>query len=128
MDASQKGEGKERQWVGGYSPLEERQLGPNIPGELGPFSLQSSFHCQATLTCTKPIEPQVLPTVPKRKALDSARNAGAASSHCLGHFDHRHKSWELRNHSEPQLGAGELVNQGNILCNRILYFLLHLQA
>lgn len=101
---------------------------PQYPRELGPFSLWSPFHCQATFACAKPIEPQVFPTVPKRKALDSARNAGAANTHCLGHFDHRHKSWELRNHSEPQLGGGELINQRNISCNRSLGFFLHLQA
>lgn len=100
---------------------------PNIPKDLGPFWLQSPSHCQATITCAKPTEPQALPTS-NGKALHSVRNEGAANSCCLRHFDQRHKSWELRNHSEPQLGGGELINQGNILCNMSLYFFLHHQA
>lgn len=96
---------------------------PQYPRELGPFSLWSRFHCQATFACAKPIEPQVLPMVPKRKALDSARNAGAANTHCLQHFDHKHKSWELRNHSEPQLGGRELINQRNISYKKKFGFL-----
>lgn len=49
-------------------------------------------------------------------------------AHCLGHFDQRKKSWELRNGSERGLREGELINQRNTLCNMSLCFFPHLQA
>jgi hypothetical protein len=122
---SWKGESRERGII--LHPLEERQLHPNIPKDLGPFNSRAPPIARPHSACAKPTEPLVLPTL-NGKAVYSVRNAGAADSRCLRHFDQRHKSWELRNHSEPQLGGGELLNQGNILCNTSLYFFLHLQA